>query len=106
MLALQKAEGLPPHFAIAGGFEMEGFAPSEPEERTLSLVAGETTGAHTTTGSFQAERSWKGAKRKESSASPTTGAASKRHNISNGKVSKQNFTVIFHNTDTVFLFEV
>ena len=73
MLALQKAEGLPPHFAIAGCFEMEGFAPSKPEERTLPLMAGETTGVYTTTGSFQAERSWKGTKRNESSASPTTG---------------------------------
>lgn len=73
ILVLQKAEGLPPHFAIAGCFEIKGFAPSKLEECTLTLVAGETTGAYTTTGSFQAERSWKDTKRNESSASPTTG---------------------------------
>lgn len=64
MLALLKAEGLPPHFAITGCFGMEGFAPSNPEEHTVSLVAGETMGAHTTR-SFQGGRSWEGTKSNE-----------------------------------------
>lgn len=37
MLALQKAGGLPPHFAITRCFEMEAFAPSKSEACILSL---------------------------------------------------------------------
>lgn len=55
MLTLQKAEGLPPHSAIARCFEMENFTPSKAWWVTLSLMASETTGAFTTTRSFQAE---------------------------------------------------
>lgn len=40
MLALWKAEGLPPHSAIAGCFEMEDFTPSKAWRVTFSPMTG------------------------------------------------------------------